>query len=447
MQRVPGRKVVTAAQDGERALPAEIQDVLGQLVGAAGEGLLALSVGAGLALVRELMELEVERLAGPKGKHNPGRGVKRHGYEDGSVTLGGRRVKVRRPRVRSIADDRELPLASYEYFASRDVLEQVVMDRMLAGVSTRRFAGVGEPVGEDVEQQSSATSKSTVSELFIESTRTALEVLMARRLDDVRLAAMMIDGMEIAERTHVVALGISTDGVKIPLGLWEGSTENATVARELLSDLVERGLDPEQAILFIIDGGKAIRRAIRDVFGERALVHRCHRHKERNVCDQLPEVERERVRSRLRQAWALADPKAAHERLRRLLAELERSWPDAARSLAEGLEETLTLTRLGVTGQLAKTLCSTNPCESMIEIVRRTQRNVKRWREGDMRKRWTAAGMLEAERQFRRIIGYRHLAELVIAVERHALRTATEHKLVTDNQSDTAIGDTHTYMT
>jgi len=265
-----------------------------------------------------------------------------------------------------------------------------------------------------------------VSELFVESTRTALGELMARRLDDVRLAVMMIDGMEIAERTHVVALGIATDGVKMPLGLWEGSTENATVARELLADLVERGLDPEQAILFVIDGGKALRRAIKDVFGEHALVHRCHRHKERNVTDQLPEGERERVRGRIRQAWALTDHRQARERLRRLAAELERSWPDAARSLREGLEETLTLMRLGITGQLAKTLSSTNPCESMIEIVRRTHRNVKRWRGGDMRKRWTAAGMLEAERQFRRIVGYRDLATLVIAIERHALLTVTD---------------------
>jgi len=299
-----------------------------------------------------------------------------------------------------------------------------VMDRMLAGVSTRRFARVGEPVGEVVERDASATSKSTVSELFTASTRTALGELMARRLDDVRLAVMMIDGMELAERTHVVALGISTDGVKIPLGLWEGSTENATVARELLADLVTRGLDPEQAILFVIDGGKALRRAIKDVFGERALVQRCHRHKERNVTDQLPEDERDRVRARIRQAWALSDHHQALHRLRRLAAELERSWPDAGGSLREGLEETLTLMRLGVTGQLAKTLSSTNPCESMIEIVRRTQRNVKRWRNGDMRKRWTAAGMLEAERQFRRIVGYRHLATLVIAIERHTLSTA-----------------------
>ncbi|MGH2866606.1 MAG: IS256 family transposase [Solirubrobacteraceae bacterium] len=426
MKKVSDPQVGTGRDAAEMGLPAEIEEALGELVGSAREGLLALSVGAGLSLVSRLMELEVELLAGPKGRHDTDRTAKRHGYEDGSVTLGGRRVPVRRPRVRSADDGRELTLSTYEYFASRDPLTRAVLDRMLAGVSTRRFAAVGEPVGKEVAREASATSRSTVSELFVASTRTALAELMARRLEDVRLAVMMLDGMDIGERTHVVALGVSTDGVKIPLGLWEGSTENATVARELLADLVERGLDPEQAVLFVIDGAKAIRRAIRDVFGERALVHRCHRHKERNVCDQLPDGERDRIRGRIRAAWALADHRQARDRLGRLAAELERSWPDAARSLREGLEETLTLMRLGITGQLAKTLSSTNPCESMIEIVRRTQRNVKRWRHGDMRKRWTAAGMLEAERQFRRIIGYRDLATLVIAIERHALLAASD---------------------
>ena len=340
------------------------------------------------------------------------------------MTLGGRRVRVRRPRIRSADDKRELPVETYEYFADRDPLTRAVMDRMLAGVSTRRFARVGEPVGEEVEQASSATSKTSVSEMFVERTTTALEELMSRRLDDVRLAVMMLDGMEIAERTHVVALGITTDGVKIPLGLWEGSTENATLARTLLADLVDRGLDPEQAILFVIDGSKALRRAIKDVFGEHALVHRCHRHKERNVCDLLPERDRDHVRGRMRAAWSLADAHLAQQRLELLASELDRSWPDAAVSLREGLPETLTLIRLGITGQLAKTLCSTNPCESMIEIVRYTQRNVKRWRDGDMRRRWTAAGMLAAEQQFRRIIGYRDLAKLVIAIERQALAAA-----------------------
>jgi len=256
MKKVSTPKVVMALAASESPLPAQIQEALGELVGAAREGLLALSVGIGLGVVHELMELEVDEVVGPKGKHNPGRSAKRHGHEDGSMTLGGRRVGVRRPRVRTADDERELAVGAYEYFADRDPLTRAVMDRMLAGVSTRKFEQVGEPVGSEVEASSSSTSKTSVSEMFIQRTRTALGELMARRLDDVRLAVMMLDGLEIAERTHVVALGITTDGVKIPLGLWEGSTENATLARTLLADLVDRGLDPEQAILFVIDGAR-----------------------------------------------------------------------------------------------------------------------------------------------------------------------------------------------
>jgi hypothetical protein len=218
MSKVSGPQVVTAAEALESPLPAEIQEVLGELVGAAREGLLALSVGVGLRVVHELMEAEVTEVVGPKGKWNPERAASRHGHEDGSMTLGGRRVPVSRPRARSV-DGKELPVATYEYFADRDPLQRAVMDRMLAGVSTRRFARVGEPVGEDVEQRASSKTKSTVSEMFIERTRSALGELMGRRLVDVRLAVMMLDGLQIAERTHVVALGISTEGVKIPLGL------------------------------------------------------------------------------------------------------------------------------------------------------------------------------------------------------------------------------------
>jgi transposase-like protein len=425
MRKVPASKVVTALEASESPLSPQIQEALGELVGAAREGLLALSVGVGLGVVHELMELEVTEVVGPKGKHDPGRVAKRHGHDDGSMTLGGRRVAVRRPRMRTADDEHELPVTTYDYFADRDPLTRAVMDRMLAGVSTRKFEQVGEPVGARVEQAS--TSKTSVSEMFIERTRTALGELMSRRLDDVRLAVMMLDGLEIADRRHVVALGITTEGVKIPLGLWEGSTENATLARTLLADLVDRGLDPEQAILFVIDGGKALRRAIKDVFGERALVHRCHRHKERNVCDLLPERDRDQVRARIRAAWSLTDALLAEQRLQLLASELDRTWPDAAASLREGLNDTLTLMRLGITGNLAQTICSTNPCESMIEIVRYTQRNVKHWQDGDMRKRWTAAGMLVAEQQFRRIIGYRDLAKLVIAVERHAILTAPKN--------------------
>lgn len=429
MKKVSTPKVVTTPQAHESSLPPQVQEALGELVGAAREGLLALSVGVGLGVVHELMEAEVTEVVGPKGKHDPDRTAKRHGHEDGSMTLGGRRVQVSRPRMRTADDEHELPVCTYEYFADRDPLTRAVMDRMLAGVSTRKFAGAGEPVGEGVETASTSTSKTSVSEVFIERTRTALSELMGRRLEDVRLAVMMLDGMEIAERIHVVALGITTEGVKIPLGLWEGSTENATLARMLLADLVDRGLDPEQAILFVIDGGKALRKAIKDVFGEHALVHRCHRHKERNVTDLLPERDRDQVRGRMRAAWALTDADLAEQRLELLASELERTWPDAAASLREGMAETLTLMRLKIGGQLAKTLSSTNPCESMIEIVRHTQRNVKRWRDGDMRRRWTAAGMLLAEQQFRRIIGYRDLAKLVIAIERHTL-------LATEKNSD-----------
>jgi putative transposase len=439
MKNVPGPQVVTTTTAIESPLPAEIQEALGELVGAAREGLLALSVGVGLRVVHELMEAEVTEIVGPKGKHDPDRTAKRHGHEDGSMTLGGRRVPVSRPRIRTADDQHELPVASYEYFAGRDPLQRAVMDRMLAGVSTRKFARVAEPVGEEVEQTATATKKSTVSEMFIEKTRTALEALMARRLDDVRLAVMMLDGLEIAGRVHVVALGVSTDGVKVPLGLWEGSTENATLARTLLADLVDRGLDPGQAILFVLDGGKALRRAIKDVFGENALVHRCHRHKERNVLDLLPERDRPRVLARIRGAWALKNASEAETELEALAAELERSWPDAAASLREGMGETLTLMRLKITGRLAKTLSSTNPIESMIEIVRHTQRNVKRWQDGDMRKRWTAAGMLQAEQQFRRVIGYTDLPKLIIAIERRhlTLESQTDTRRAEEETTDT----------
>src|ERR1017187_7201927 len=206
MKKVSGPQVVTTTEASELPLPAEIQEALGELVGAAREGLLALSVGLGLSVVHQLMEREVDEVVGPNHKHNPDRTAKRHGHEDGSMTLGGRRVPVSRPRVRTADDEHELPVESYEYFADRDPLTRAVMDRMLAGVSTPRFASVWEPVGEEVEQESSATSKSTVSELFIERTRTALGELMGRRLDDVRLAVMMLDGLQIEERHHIAAL-------------------------------------------------------------------------------------------------------------------------------------------------------------------------------------------------------------------------------------------------
>jgi len=293
-----------------------------------------------------------------------------------------------------------------------------VMERMLAGVSTRRYRRVQEPVGEQVEQVARSTSKSAVSRSFVARTKDALIELMSRPLADVRLAVLMIDGVGLKDHTCVVALGITTDGVKIPLGLWDGSTENKTVTSELLSNLVHRGLDVEQGVLVVIDGSKALRAAVNDVLGRRTPVQRCIRHKERNVLDHLAERDRDLIKRRLRKAWKEPDHNAALSQLTTLAGELERSHPGAAASLREGMAETLTVTRLRVKGKLKKTLESTNPCESMIECVRRSSRNVKHWQNGEMCLRWTAAGMLQAEQQFRRVIGHKDLAKLAVAVER-----------------------------
>ena len=300
---------------------------------------------------------------------------------------------------------------------SRDRLGRLALERILAGVSTRRYRRVQEPVGESTVARERSTSKSSVSRAFVARTREALWHLMSRPLADLRLAVVMLDGIEIKGRTNVVALGITTDGDKLALGLWSGSTENATVASALLSDLVSRGLDVEQGLLFVIDGSKALRKAIRQVFGDDVPVQRCVRHKERNVLELLPERDRLAIKRRLTQAWQETDHAKALEQLRRLAVELDHEHPGAAASLREGMEETLTVTRLGITGKLRRTLQSTNPCESMIGTVRVIQRNVKNWSSGEMCLRWTAAGMLEAETRFRKVEGYRGLAQLAIHIE------------------------------
>ena len=409
--------VAQAAIAQEAVLPARVQEALGALVGAAREGLLALSVATGLGVLAELLEEEVDDVVGPKHARNPDRAAVRHGHEAGEVTLGGRRVAVARPRARTADQAAEVPLATYAHFADRDPLTRVVLEQMLAGVSTRRFARTREPVGEDIVAAERSTSKSAISREFVGRTSEHLAALMSRSLQDIRLAVLMLDAIELKGRCCVVCLGITTDGIKVPLGLWDGSTENKTVTMHLLSDLVDRGLDVEQGVLVVLDGSKALRAAVAEVFGPVA-VQRCIRHKERNVLDHLPERDRPAVKMRLRRAWASDDHALALDGLCVLADELERTHPGAASSLREGLPETLTLTRLGIRGRLKRTLQSTNPIESMIEIVRRTSRNVKRWQSGDMCLRWTAAGMLEAEQQFRKVIGYSDLAKLAIAVER-----------------------------
>jgi len=421
------------------ALPERVQEALGELAGAAKEGLLALSVGVGLGVLTELMAEEVDDVVGPKGRHDAGRAAVRHGHEAGQVTLGGRRVPVQRPRVRVADGSGEVALGTYAHFADRDPLTKVVLEQMLAGVSTRRFARTREPVGQDVVDAERSASKSAVSREFVGRTGKHLRALMARPLADVRLAALMLDGLELKGRCCVVALGVSTDGVKVPLGLWDGSTENKRVCVELLADLAGRGLDCDLGVLVVLDGGKALRAAVDAVFGQ-VPVQRCIRHKERNVLDHLPERDRPAVKRKLRAAWKLSDHQAAIDRLEALAGELAHSHPGAAASLREGLAETVTLQRLGVHQPLHKTLSSTNPIESMIAICRATSRNVKRWQNGDMCLRWTAAGMLEAERQFRRIIGYTHLAQLAIAVERDvaAGRVTTSRSTAPPNDTTTA---------
>ncbi len=415
----------------ELGLPPSVQEALGELVNAAKDGLLALSVGVGLGVLAEMMQAELDDVVGPKGKRDPQRSAVRHGHDGGEVTLGGRRVAVDRPRARTADGEHEVPLKTYAHFADRDPLSRVVLEQMLAGVSTRRFSRTREPVGEDVLAAERSTSRSSVSREFVGRTREHLDALMSRPLADIRLAAIMLDGIELKGRCCVVSLGVTTDGIKVPLGLWDGSTENKTVTAHLLADLVGRGLDVEQGVLVVLDGSKALRAAVNEVFGP-VPVHRCVRHKERNVLEHLPERDRPAVKMRLRKAWASENYELALDGLRLLAGELDRSHPGAAASLREGMQETLTLTRLGIRGKLKTTLQSTNPIESMIETCRRTSRNVKRWQSGDMCLRWTAAGMLEAEQQFRKIIGYADLAKLAIAVERDLLaKRAAVHPTTT----------------
>jgi transposase-like protein len=384
------------------------------------QGLLAASVAIGVEVMAELVDVEVTEVAGPKGKHDSNRAAYRHGTEDGKVTLGGRRVPVCRPRVRTVTDDHgvehEVRLESYDTFASVDLLADHMVASMLAGLSGRRYQVALEPVGETIEEVASGTSQSSVSRRFITATAERLAEFRSRPLDDQRWLICFVDGFDFAGHTMVGALGVTADGTKVPLGVVEGSTENATVVRGLISGLRDRGLDASEGVLFVLDGSKALAKAVRDVFGECAVIARCRMHKERNVLDHLPETERPWVRRKLRVAWANPDAAEGEAALKALAGQLERVNPDAAASLREGLAETLTVTRLGITGSLLKTVMSTNPVESMIEIVRAHARNVKRWQPGDMRLRWAAAGMLAASTQFRRVKGYRQLPQLAQAL-------------------------------
>ena len=431
MRKTYQTKRVEARAAAEAVVPRDVAVALGEIVESWREGLLALAVGAGLQVMAAMMAESVTGLCGPVGRHHPDRVAYRHGTEAGSVTLGGRRVPVRRPRVRAADGSGELPVPAYELFAGTEVLGRMAMERMLAGLSTRRYPVGLEPVGEAVEQAAAGTSRSAVSRRFVAATETALKALLAADLSAVDLVAVMVDGVHFGEHCCVVALGVGIDGTKHPLALVEGSTENATLATDLLVGLRERGLDVTRPILAVIDGSKALRRAVLDVF-DRPVIQRCQLHKIRNVRDRLPERLRSVVEARMRRAYHADSALAAEAELTALAAELERTHPGAAASLREGLTETLTVLRLGVPPTLARTLRSTNVIESMISICREHAKNVKNWQDGQMALRWCAAGMAEAGKQFRRVNGHLHLTAL-----RAELGRVTAETLVPDHQNDT----------
>ena len=399
-------------------LPEAVSIAMAELAGDVQEGLLAMAVGTGLQVMAALMNADVEASCGPKGKHDPGRSAVRHGTEAGSVTLGGRRVPVQRPRMRAADGRGELPVPAYELFSRTEVLGRMAMQRMLAGLSTRRYPAGLEPVGKRVEESAGSTSKSAVSRRFVAATETALGELLAAPLGELDLVALLIDGVHFGEHLCVVALGIGIDGVKHPLGLVEGSTENTSVVTDLLTGLRDRGLDTTRPIFVGIDGGKALRAAVVKVF-DHLVIGRCQLHKLRNVADKLPEHLATTVTKRMRDAYHAESAILAEAQLEALAKELQRTHPGAAASLREGLTETLTVLRLGVPPTLARTLRSTNCIESMISIARNHSTNVKNWQNGNMALRWCAAGMIEARAQFRRVNGHLHLPALRIALNEH----------------------------
>jgi putative transposase len=409
---------------GEIAVPEQVVVSMAEIAESAKEGLLALAVGTGLQVMAAMFDEDVARLCGPDGKHNPGRAGYRHGTESGSVTLGGRRVPVTRPRVRAAAGSGELHLPSYDLFSSTEVLGQMALERMLAGLSSRRYSRGLEPAGQAVEEVAAATSKSAVSRRFVAATETALAELMTRRLDDLDLVAFLVDGVHFGESTCVVALGVGIDGTKHPLAVEQGSTENATLVTGLITGLRDRGLDVTKPILAVLDGAKALARAVSDVF-DQPLIQRCQEHKIRNVKDKLPERLKAVAEKRMRQAYHAESALTAEGELEALARELGKTHPGAAASLREGMAETLTILRLGVPPTLARTLRSTNSIESMIEICREHSKNVKRWRDGTMALRWCAAGMVEAGHQFRRVNGHLHLPRLRAALDAHFTENVT----------------------
>jgi transposase-like protein len=413
-----------APHEAAVTLPDTVTVAIAELAGELEEGLLAFVVGTGLKVLDVVLEGEATALAGERGRHDPERTAVRHGSDAGLVTLGGRQMPIRRPRLRSADRSAEVALPTYQLASSTELLGREAMARMLAKLSTRRY-GVGlEPMGEKVRAQTRSVSKSAVSRRFVAATESALAELMTADLSGLDLVAIMVDGVHFAQHLCVVALGIGLDGTKHPLALVEGDTENVTVVKRLLVGLRERGLDVTKPTLFVLDGAKALSSAVKAVF-DHPVIARCEEHKVRNVRRHLPKGVAAIVERRMRAAYRNPDPLVGQGDLEALATELDRSHPGAAASLREGLAETFTISRLGVPPTLARTLRSSNAIESMIEICRDHSANVKRWRDGQMALRWCAAGMVEAERQFRKVNGFLHLPALRTALGDYVERGVT----------------------
>jgi len=372
-----------------------------------------LCIDAGQQVLAAMMEQDREDLCGPCWKRDPDRKAGRAGTTPSEVTLGGRRIGMKRPRVRS-QEGTELVLPSFAFAACRDPLDRHALEAVACGISSRKYARSLDTLPEQIDERS--VSKSSVSRRYVAMTTKQMRTWLTTPLGDRSFPIIMIDGIVLADHTVLIALGIDIEGKKQVLGVREGDTENSRVAKALLRDLVARGLDPERARLFVIDGAKALRSAIRKVFGDLGVVQRCQLHKQRNILGHLPDGMQASVKSILQEAWSLRDAKLARARLERLASSLEADHPGAAASVREGLDETLTLQGLGIEGTLYRKLRSTNMIENLNSGIAAYSKNVKRWQGGSMVLRWVSAAIVEAEKKFRRVQGWRDIEKLVRAL-------------------------------
>ncbi|HEY2977121.1 MAG TPA: IS256 family transposase [Burkholderiaceae bacterium] len=404
----PALRVVPPAQV-QVSLPIQgvLQDVKHAFYG--------LCIHAGKQVLASMMEADRIALCGPKGVPAADRRAVRGGSTRSAVVLGGQRIGIKRPRARDV-DAGEMELPSYAWAAGTDPLDAATMAAIAAGVSMRRYASTLEEL--PPPEQALSVSKSATSRRFVALSEEQLLQWLSRSLGALDLPVVMIDGIHFRDRVILVALGIDAQGNKHVLGLREGSTESTRVVRSLLSDLVERGLDADRARLWVIDGGKALRRAIVDCFGASAIVQRCQEHKRRNVIEHLPEELHASVGRSMRNAWDGANAELAKKQLQRLATSLQAKHPGAAASLREGLEETLTVQGLGITGALYRTLRTTNPIENLNGSIAHYTRNVKRWRDGQMTLRWVASALSDAKDRFRRLRGHRDMRQLMAALDK-----------------------------